>query len=1042
MRLTPRGHRFGLMVSLLAAVANAQAGEPPPTAKELPLSAEQAVDFVRDIQPLLAKRCHSCHGAEKAEASLRLDTKDEAFEGGVNGPAFTPGKSTESRLIQFVSGVNDEGTVMPPDGQPLSAAEIGLLRAWIDQGALWPDDAAEARKHADHWSFQPVRRLEPPVVRHTDHVRNPVDAFVLAKLETLGIEPAAEADRATLIRRLSFDLIGLPPTPAEVEEFVADPRGDAYELLVDRLLASAHYGERWGRHWLDLARYADSDGYEKDTGRPHAWRWRNWVIDALNRDLPFDQFTIRQLAGDLLADADDDARIATGFHRNTLTNREGGADQEEDRVKKTVDRVNTTGSVWLGLTIGCAQCHSHKYDPLAQREYYGLFAFFNSVDEVEIPAPLAEQLAAYRQAKQAFDAQHATFTAAIKRYEQDTLPMRRSEWERSLDLDTLTIWTILPPSVALSTAGATLAVHADGSVLASGPNPPADTYTLSAKTDLKGITAIRLEVLADPALPSQGPGRTPHGNFVLSELRVTSAPAAGGETRPVLFDKASADFAQGGFPAEHAFDGDAKTGWAIVPQVGRDHVAVFEVKEPFGDEGETLLTITLDQQHGLQHTIGKLRLSVTTSKGAITATGISSELAAILARPEGERSADEQDAVARYHRAIDPGVAALERAAAEHAKQAPADPGSLTRAQALAEVNPPRSTRVMIRGDFLRPGAEVEPHVPAVLPRLVARGPRPDRLDLSQWLVDPANPLTARVTVNRVWMKHFGRGLVATDDDFGTQGEPPTHPELLDWLASEFIARGWSLKSLHKLIVTSSTYRQSSAVRPELIERDPNNLLLARQRRLRVEAEAIRDLSLAASGLLNRKVGGPSVRPKQPAGISELTYSGSAHWDESQGADRYRRGLYTWFQRTSPYPMLLTFDAPDSNVACTRRERSNTPLQALTLLNDPVFFECAQALARRIVVEAPCSAGGTTTLAERLQYAFRLCLGRAPTSEELADLAELYAGELALAEADPPSAAALAGSVARPEEANPAELAAWIMVGRTLLNLDEFITRE
>jgi len=1041
MRSTPPGNLFGLIAAILVAAANARAGEPPATAKVLPPPAEQAIDFVRDIQPLLAKRCHSCHSAEKAEASLRLDAKDEALAGGVNGPAFTPGKSAESRLIQYVSGINDEGTVMPPEGQPLTVAEIGLLRAWIDQGAIWPDDAVAARKHADHWSFQPVHRHMPPVVRHRDRVRNPIDAFVLARLETLGIELAAEADRATLIRRLSFDLIGLPPTPAEVDEFVTDPRGDAYDLLVDRLLISAHYGERWGRHWLDLARYADSDGYEKDTGRPHAWRWRNWVIDALNRDLPFDQFTIRQLAGDLLPEADDDARIATGFHRNTLTNREGGADQEEDRVKKTVDRVNTTGSVWLGLTIGCAQCHSHKYDPIAQREYYGLYAFFNSLNEVEIPAPPADEIAAFQTAKQAFDALHASYTAAISRYEQETLPIRLAEWERILDLGKLTTWTVLPPSGAVSAGGATLAVQADGSLLASGPSPPADTYALSAKTDLKGITAIRIEVLADPSLPSQGPGRTPHGNFVLSELRMT-ATAASGEAKPVLFDKASADFAQGGFPAEHAFDGNANTGWAIVPQVSRDHVAVFKIKQPFGGGGGTLLTITLDQQHGLQHTIGKLRLAVTTSTNPIAAGGISAELAAILAKPSSERSPDEQTAVAYYHRTIDPGLAELERAAAEHAKQAPMDPGSVTKAQALVEVDPPRPTRVMIRGDFLRPGAEVEPLVPAVLPRLAARGPRPDRLDLAKWLVDPANPLTARVTVNRVWMKYFGRGLVATDDDFGTQGEPPTHPELLDWLASELIARGWSLKSLHKLIVMSSTYRQSSAVRPELIDRDPNNLLLARQRRLRVEAETIRDLSLAVSGLLNRKVGGPSVRPKQPAGISELTYSGSAHWDESQGADRYRRGFYTWFQRTSPYPMLMTFDAPDSNVACTRRERSNTPLQALTLLNDPVFFECAQALGRRIVVEAPRTADAATTLTERLRYGFRLCLGRAPTPEELADLAELYAGELALAEADPTGAATLAGGEPRPEGASQAELAAWIVVGRTLLNLDELISRE
>jgi hypothetical protein len=608
-------------------------------------------------------------------------------------------------------------------------------------------------------------------VRDAKWSRNDLDAFVLARLEKEKITPSPKADRVTLIRRLSLDLLGLPPSPEEVDAFRKDTGADAYERLVERLLASPHYGERWGRHWLDLARYADSDGFEKDTGRPFAWRYRDWVIGALNRDLPYDQFTVEQLAGDLLPGATTEQKVATGFHRNTLTNREGGVDQEQYRVEQVVDRVNTTAKVFLGVTLGCAQCHDHKYDPFTHRDYYRFFAFFNSDVEVNLPAPVPAE-------------EHAQRNQAI----------------------------------------------------------------------------------------------------------------------------------------------------------------------------------------------------------------------------------------------------------AAHQK---ARPGS-TLAQTLA-LGPYRSTHVLVRGDFLRPGVEVEPGTPAVLPPLQrtpdSRPGVPTRLDLAHWIVDPANPLTARVLANWVWHKYFGRGLVTTLEDFGTQGERPSHPELLDYLAAELVRQKWSLKALHKLIVTSATYRQSSAFRPELARRDPLNVLLARQTRQRLEAEVLRDVSLAASGLLVRRVGGPSVRPPQPPGISELTYAGSARWVESTGPDRYRRGLYIWFQRTSPYPMLMTFDAPDSNVCAVRRERSNTPLQALTLLNDTVFVECARALARRVLAE---EAGGTEG---RIRHAFRLCLAREPTAAEQSRLARLFEDLRALCQARPGEAAKLAGQ-AGPEGGDPAEAAAWVALARALLNLDEFVTRE
>jgi hypothetical protein len=691
-----------------------------------------------------------------------------------------------------------------------------------------------------------MARPAPPPVQDRPWVRNDIDRFVLARLEAEDITPSPEADRPALIRRARLDLTGLPPTPAEVDAFVSDPRPDAYERLVDRLLASPAYGERWGRHWLDAARYADSDGYEKDTGRPHAWRWRNWVIDALNRDLPFDQFAVEQLAGDLLPNATTGQKVATGFHRNTLTNREGGVDAEQFRVEQVVDRVTTTGTVFLGLTIGCARCHDHKYDPISQREFYQLFAFFNSDVEADIPAPLPGETEADRRRIAEFAKKKANLEALLASYRKEQLPAAQQKWEEGLTLPAL---RKLPPAVALAT-------------------------------------------LVEPA----------------------------------------------------------------------------------------------------------------------------------------RRSPQQKKSLGGYYAKIDPKLTELNRALADLQKRGPAEP----LAQTLA-LGPRRTTHIMVRGDFLRPGAEVQPGTPAVLPPLhpTAGG---TRLDLARWIASADNPLTPRVAVNWMWQKHFGRGIVATPEDFGTQGDRPSHPELLDWLASEFVHRGWSLKSMHRLIVTSATYRQASMARPELHDRDPMNVLLARQNRLRLEAEVIRDSALACSGLLVRKVGGPSVRPPQPAGVAELTYAGSARWVENTGPDRYRRGLYTWFQRTSPYPMLLTFDAPDANVCCVRRDRTDTPLQALTLMNDTVFVECARALGRRILAETPGQ-----DHAARIRHAFRLCLAREPTPAETGALRQLFDALRQACDADPAAATKLAGTAAG---AGCTERAAWTAFARALLNLDEFVTRE
>jgi mono/diheme cytochrome c family protein len=818
---------------------------------KLPPAATGTVDFLRDIQPILAARCVSCHGAARQRGGLRLDSAADTLKGGDTGVILKPGDAKTSRLLFLIAGLDKEIKQMPPAPKKvLSAEEIGKLRAWIEQGARWPKDVvitSTENTKPTHWAYQPIQRPTPPTVATAWKRSNPIDAFVQARLEKEKLTPSPEADRVTLIRRLSLDLLGLPPTPQEVDAFLADTRPDAYQHLVDRILASPHYGERWGRHWLDLAHYADSDGYEKDTGRPYAFRYRNWVIDALNRDLPFDEFTLEQLAGDLLPNATVEQKVATGFHRNTLTNREGGVDQEQFRVEACVDRVNTTGKVWLGTTIGCCQCHDHKYDPLSQREYYQFFAFFDSDREVDIPAPLPGEEEKLRPQKEAFAKKSAELQAAVATYQRDVLPDQAWKWELSLK--------------------------------------PADVTALPAPI----LALVRIE----PAL----------------------------------------------------------------------------------------------------------------------------------------RTAQEWQELAAHHGKSDKKLAELNKAVSDHARSEP----KVTHAQTLT-LSAARKTHVMIRGDFLRKGVEVEADTPSVLPPLPA-GYKHTRLDLARWLVDPANPLTARVTVNWVWHKYFGRGLVATLEDFGTQGEKPSHPQLLDWLASEFVRQKWSLKALHKLIVTSTTYRQTSALRPELASRDPLNILLARQARHRLEAEIVRDNALAASGLLNPAIGGPSVRPPQPAGISELTYAGSARWVESVGPDRYRRGMYTWFQRTSPYPMLMTFDAPDSNVCCVRRDRSNTPLQALTLLNDTVFVECAQALGKRVVDDKP------SDVKERVRYAFRLCVAREPSVAELERLVRLYDELLAKCRAKPDAAAKLIGKM-KPAGADVPEAATWVALARTLLNLDEFVTRE
>ncbi len=812
--------------------------------------------------PVLEKRCFVCHGAKTQMANLRLDSREAALR------VIKPGSSAESKLVSMIEGRGKN--VMPPSGPRLTAAEIKTIRDWIDAGAAWTAPTGAAAEAPKHWSFQPVARPKPPIVRNEAWVRNEIDRFILARLERESITPSVEAAKRTLIRRVSLDLTGLPPSPGQVAEFLADNRPDAYERLVGSLLESPHFGERWARPWLDLARYADSDGYEKDYVRPHAWRYRQWVIEALNNDMPFDRFTIEQIAGDLLPNATPEQRAATGFHRNTLTNREGGINIEQFRTEAVKDRAATAGTVWLGLTMGCAQCHDHKYDPVTQREFYQLYAFFNNADEVNIDAPMQGEMGPY--------------LAAVPEYR-----------------------------------------------------------------------AKRRELLEKYRVPELQPGW---------EAKMKEARANPGKW----------------------------TDW--------DHA--YDALQKYLDNSDTIIDI-----------------------------------------PDARRTEKQADSMAdhfviNYHRVISKELwkelkfPELRKQLNELAANFPA----LTEAQTIAErpAAMRRKTFVHVRGDYRKNGAEVVEGVPGFLPPL-PNGAERNRLALARWLVARENPLVARVAVNRVWQEYFGRGIVRTSEDFGTQGERPSHPELLDYLAARFVDSGWKVKDLHRFIVTSAAYRQSSQTRPELEQRDPDNRLLARQSRLRLPAELVRDSALSVSELLYPAIGGKSVRPPQPKGVAELAYGNSVKWNESPGRDRYRRGLYIHFQRTVPYPQLMLFDAPDANVAACKRDRSNTPLQALNLLNDPVFVEAARALSARVLREAP-----DADLDGRIRHAFEICAHRPPSRSERETLAQYYRQQTGIFEKD--TAAAELWSPLELPGVSRVEAAAWTGVASVLLNLDEFITRE
>ncbi|HRQ72666.1 MAG TPA: PSD1 and planctomycete cytochrome C domain-containing protein [Phycisphaerales bacterium] len=1148
------------------------------------------VDFNRDVRPILSDACFKCHGPDEAarEGGLRLDTREGAVAARERGAAVVPGESGASLLMRMVTA-SDPAERMPPadSGKTLTPGQIETLRAWVEQGA----------EYSRHWAFvAPVR----PAVPRADGgafegwARTPIDGFIAARLSEAGLSPSPEADRRTLIRRASLDVTGLPPTPEEVEAFVADDSSDAWERVVDRLLASPRYGERMALEWLDAARYADSNGYHIDNER-HMWRWREWVIGAFNRNVPFDRFTVEQIAGDLLPGATVEQRIASGFNRNHMINFEGGAIAEEYLNEYVTDRANTTATVWLGLTMACAQCHDHKYDPITQRDFYRFYAFFNTVAEQGIDGREGNAAPTIMAPDPGQEAALAAVRASIERQAarvEGPLPevdAAQAEWERSLAGELAGRWRWLTPERAESSGGSTLGVLEDGSVLASGVNPDVDVYEVEAVVGAGRVGALRLDALTHESLPHGGAGRAYNANFVLTGFEVEAAPAKGGAFEPVAFAAARADHEQATFPVRNAIDGDPGSGWAVTGYERReDRTAEFVPTEPVGFEGGTRVRVRLRfESKFTQHAIGRFRLAVSMDEGYASVARPAALGPWSLAGPFAAESADaaygtafgpeagedvawveradladgaiheltgmnaatylrrtvhsptarslrvslgSDDAIkvwlngAQVHanaaaRSVAPdqdfvdlalregenelllkvvnyagGYAfyfdprgedgdaaplpvalAAERAEGERTEaqrallrdhfRATRSPEWLAMKATLEDMRaeerallaaiptvmvmqemegPTRETRLLARGSYEHPvGDALAPGVPEFLGRL-PDGAAADRLALAEWLVGPENPLTARVFVNRVWQMLFGAGLVRTSEDFGAQSEWPSHPELLDWLAVEFVESGWDVKGLMRLILVSSAYRQSSRATADRLETDPDNRLVSRGPRFRLGAEAVRDTALAASGLLVERIGGPGVFPYQPPDVwKDVAYDPFGQefkgqvYVQSTGDDLYRRSMYSYRKRTAPHPAMAVFDAPNFETCVVRRGRTNTPLQALNLMNDPTYVEAARSLAER-AMRAEGGAEG------RLAFIFARTLSRAPTAAEAGVLLGAYERELASFRADGAAAEALVsvGASGRDTMLDGAEHAAWTMVCTTVMNLDEFITKN
>lgn len=1187
-----QGFRSFLCIAILAVLSPPALAQAAPE-KSLPSPdhpAAGAVSFNRDIRPLLAENCYACHGPDEKvrKAHLHFDTQEAALSELSSGKhAIVPGKPQESELVRRITHTDPDERMPPEESQKtLSEKEILLLQDWIAQGALWEK----------HWAFVKPDRQALPKPSDETWPRNDIDRFILARLDEEGISPSIEADKPTLIRRLTLDLTGLPPTLDEVDAFVNDKSPRAYEDVVDRLLASPRYGEHMARFWLDLARYADTNGYHIDNERS-MWPWRDWVIRAYNDNKPFDEFTIEQLAGDLLPDPTLDQQIATGFNRNHMINFEGGAIAEEYQTQYVIDRINTTGTVWMGLTLGCAQCHEHKFDPISQQEFYELYAFFNTVPEkgldgkegnaspfIKVPDPDQEtKLAAVRESI-------ASVQDEMERPVPD-LDKAQATWEAESAQKLQGRWSILEPSSIEAGEGVTFDTLDDGSLLVSGENPHTVVYEFVAPTDLQRITALRLEALTHQSLPHGGAGRADNANFVLTEIEAEIiATEDPGEPIKLPIKVAKADYQQSSYEVRKAIDGKPDTGWAVDGEEHReDRAAYFVLEQPTPIPDGTRLRIRLKHESDFpQHAIGRFRIAVTDDESLLPSnfgqwylngpfvadngnTAYETEygpeshidlnetyddgrLKWVQARPtypDGEihqlsgnvaatylyrtlRSPSERamrlalgsnDAIkvwvngevvhdnniqrtieknqdyinielrkgenailmkivnygndyAFYFRMSteDMGEIPLRiehsftaganrsgdankklkafyrerhwpewddlavKLAALHEDEESIE-NDIPTTMIMEEMETPRKTFILTRGQYDLPGDEVTPATPAALLPLPEDAPK-NRLGLAQWLVHPDHPLTARVIVNRYWQRYFGAGIVKTAEDFGTQGEWPTHPQLLDWLATEFMQSDWDIKHMQRLIVTSATYRQDSPLSPNLAEIDPENRLLARGPRFRLDAETVRDNALAISGLLAEKIGGPSVKPYQPPGIWKEVAYGAGYtaqaYEQDTGESLYRRSMYTFWKRQAPPPGMMIFDAPNRETCISRRARTNTPLQALALMNDPQFVEAARALAQRIMTE------GGPKPAQRIRYAFRLATARTPSRKELAILINIYEAQLAEFQQDEEGAKSLlAVADSTPaEDLDTAELAAWSAVTSVILNLDETITKS
>ena len=1028
---------------LLVLIAAATMDSSRATADTLP----DVVEFNRDIRPILSDNCFFCHGPDKnkRKADLRLDTADGLHGKSGEPGTVAPGKPGDSELFRRITSSDPEQKMPSAEsGKTLSPREIALIKKWIEQGA----------KYEGHWAFLPLKR--PAESRDTVfQSAQTIDRSIHESLAAQGLKPSSAADRVTLIRRLSFDLIGLPPTPEEVSTFVNDSSPDAFEKQVDRLLKSPHFGERQAMWWLDLVRYADTVGYHGDQDMSVS-PFRQYVIDSFNANKRFDQFTVEQLAGDLLPNPTREQLIASGYNRLGMMSAEGGVQDKEYLAKYIAERVRNASGTWLGITLGCAECHDHKFDPLTTRDFYRFEAFFADIKERGlysgahadgnwgpfVKVPNADQETVLAKLDQEI--------AGVKKVLETSTPelaAAQAAWEKSH-----VNWTVLKSETITSAEGVTLTAKDDGSILASGKNPETDTYTLVVKNPPPGITAFRLEVMPDDSLPKKGPGRAGNGNFVLSEFAVKHIV---GETieESVALQNATATYEQTSTPGKNpygkwavvaAIDGDAKGktwGWAILDKVGQSQTAVFEaVNDIAGGENSTLTISLLQNFNSPQHTLGRFRLFVATSPRPIRADQVSPpNIAALLAIAADQRNDAQKSELAAHYRSIAPALDAARKQLSERESARKELEARIPSTLITASI-PPRMVRILKRGNWMDDsGEEVTPAFPAVLSTQPLDSPtRLTRHDLAKWIVSQDNPLTARVFVNRIWKQLFGSGLSRKLDDLGAQGDWPSHPLLLDHLAATFADSGWDVKQLIKSIVLSRTYQQSSLASRESREADAYNRWLGRQGRFRIDAELVRDNALSISGLLVTKLGGTSVKPYQPPGYFAYLNFPAREWQNDSGENLYRRGLYTHWQRQYLHPSLLAFDAPNREECTADRARSNTPLQSLVLLNDPSYVEASRAFAESIL-----RSGGSTTR-DKLDSAFRRAVSRPIKPAEAEVLERLLQSHLDEYKSDAAAVSELLTVGARPvpTDLDRSELAAWTSVARTILNLHETITRN